>query len=534
MMTVTDMALPALFLLIFAYAEIHYKILRLPSRYFKREPEIIADMPHRIEPGQPLPVLLLVKDAHRFPLTLKRVEILLWEGGVWKERLQKSYDDQRIDTGFWHRLFEIQLLPGGLKKIRVVIHYQIRGKAKICEADNYARTSHKPFEVFFDPHPLPAERGWVFGDLHSHSHYSDDQVEFGAPLSVIPRLAQRMGLQFFAVTDHSYDLDDMPDNYLKKDPNLGKWRRFRKEVSRLNREQPITIVPGEEVSAGNRKNQNVHFLILNNQHFFPGNGDSGEAWPDTRPSISIPQILKELDKNAIGIAAHPAMKAPFLQWLLIRRGHWRTADYAAPGLTGVQMWNGIKMDFLEYGLPRWVELLLSGHRLALLAGNDGHGNFNRFRQLKLPHLRMIEADIEMFGKARTGLLLKGERTVDSIMDALQSHRAIVTDGPFATLEFKSEGKTYPIGAEAPRIAGELQVRAGSTPSFGEFVSITMFEGNLATKKETQRQLAPLGSMHLKFSENRSTLPDYVRLHVVTRRRGETYHCLTNPIYFKKV
>ena len=46
------------------YAEMHYRWWPLPSRYFRKEPEILADAPRRVEPGQPLPLLLLVKDAN--------------------------------------------------------------------------------------------------------------------------------------------------------------------------------------------------------------------------------------------------------------------------------------------------------------------------------------------------------------------------------------------------------------------------------------------------------------------------------------
>jgi len=39
-----------------AYAEMHYRWWPLPSRYFMKEPEILADAPHRVEPGRPLPL----------------------------------------------------------------------------------------------------------------------------------------------------------------------------------------------------------------------------------------------------------------------------------------------------------------------------------------------------------------------------------------------------------------------------------------------------------------------------------------------
>ena len=38
------------------YAEMHYRWWPLPSRYFRKEPEILADAPRRVEPGRPLPI----------------------------------------------------------------------------------------------------------------------------------------------------------------------------------------------------------------------------------------------------------------------------------------------------------------------------------------------------------------------------------------------------------------------------------------------------------------------------------------------
>ncbi len=70
--------LTAFGLIVFGYFEMHYRFRYLPfSRYFKREPEILADAPHRLEPGRKLPLTILVKDAHRFPITLHKIGFTL-------------------------------------------------------------------------------------------------------------------------------------------------------------------------------------------------------------------------------------------------------------------------------------------------------------------------------------------------------------------------------------------------------------------------------------------------------------------------
>ena len=50
--------------------------------------------------------------------------------------------------------------------------------------------------------------------MHVHSQYSQSHVEFGPPLKVIDEMANACGLDFTAVTDHSYDLSCAMDDYL--------------------------------------------------------------------------------------------------------------------------------------------------------------------------------------------------------------------------------------------------------------------------------------------------------------------------------
>ena len=62
------------------YAELHFRFKWFQlSRYFKNEPEILSDLPVRIEPGKKLPILILIKDAHIFPIKLYDVEVILYQ-----------------------------------------------------------------------------------------------------------------------------------------------------------------------------------------------------------------------------------------------------------------------------------------------------------------------------------------------------------------------------------------------------------------------------------------------------------------------
>jgi len=525
---------------IFLYAEIHYRIPGLFSRYFRKEPEIIADIPHRLDPEQPLPILILIKDAHLFPVILLQITAVLYHDNQQFEILKNNPGNLLIDKSLWYKLFNVNLpeLSKNSARIDVIISYEINGKIKTIHNDNYALTTQHPFEIIIDRDPLPGKENWYFGDLHYHSFYSNDQVEFGAPLDVTKQIAKTMGIDFFAVTDHSYDLDDFPDNYLQNDPLLSKWFIMWDTVTTINKEEKsFIIIPGEELSAGNVKNQNIHFLLLNNHDFFHGSGDSAEKWFRIKPEWQIHNVIPKLRATGLAIAAHPETNPPLLQRFLINRGKWLEKDYMVKGLHGIQMWNGVKNHFLKRGIKKWVMLLLKGKRLSLFAGNDAHGNFNRFRQLGTPFLTMRENTHEIFAKARTGVYIEKDFSLNNLVDSIRNGRVIVTDGPFAEILIKNNsGAKSKIGDCYPEKSGSVQITAKSSPTFGFFKSIELFAGDITRRKESKIYTFTPETERFNFNLDIKTdnLPDkgYIRLMAVSEKKNIAYHCFTNPVYIE--
>ncbi|MBN1558819.1 CehA/McbA family metallohydrolase [candidate division KSB1 bacterium] len=519
------------------YAEIHHRIWNLWSRYHKREPEIFADMPHRVGPGAKLPVLVCIKDANRYPISLENVAVHVVDREHRTLLLQKPYASLGISAPLWYEILlcDISHLTGRIK-IDVTIIYA-DGRQKSCHNDNYKLTSHEPFEVFIDPQPRPRLNGWAFGDMHTHSHLTNDQVEFGAPFDVSCAMSRALELDFFAVADHSYDLDDRPDDYLINDPDIPKWRWLWDETGRMNNaHKDVVIIAGEELSVGNTKNRNVHQLIFNNRTFFAGSGDSAEKWFHTRPQHKIVDVVARLESTALSFAAHPIIDPPFVQKLLLRRGKWTDRDLRCAGLHGCQFWNGDKDHFLKIGLPKWIELLLHGHKIILIAGTDAHGNFNRYRQIGTPHLSMREGGGEIFGAAMTGVHVEGEFCLEGLLAGLRSGRVIVTDGPIAALSFASSASAERkmIGESVRAHSGEIHMDVCSSPSYGEICGLALIIGDIGRKKETRRQIdCPSGlfSLAKKAVLENCPQPGYVRLELCTHLKKQTFHCFTNPVYF---
>ncbi len=531
-------AIEFLGLLIFLYAETHYTFKGIYSRLKKKEPEIIADLPHRLEPNSPIPILILIKDADQFPINLQGIEITLINQGK-KGRFYFEFESQLISCKIWHKVLEID--PGehykGKTSVDVIIQYSRNGKKYRIKNDNYACTSHAPFEIFIAEEALPKSKSWHFGEFHCHTIYTSDQVEFGAPLDATARLAQAMGLNFFCATDHSYDLDDNPNNYLQNDPDLLKWKTFQREIKGLNgKYSQFVIVPGEEVSAGNHRGRNVHFLILNHPEFLPGQGDGAEKWLQTRPNLSIAQILDKIDAHALAFAAHPETKPPFLEWLLVRRGKWEKKDYLHTRLNGLQIWNGTD-DGLEEGKQKWIQLLLQGRRLFICGGNDAHGNFNRFRQIGFPFLTMREHHHHLFGKVRTGVYLEKGLSLNNLLEAFKQGRMVVTDGPFVNFWVKNEIKQQAgLGGSISGKNFTVEMECYSTPEFGGLKELKMYGGDLWTKKEGLIQATRKFSTKYKHFEridiNKKINSSYLRAELYSEQNGMTFKCFTNPIWIK--
>ncbi|MDD5230874.1 MAG: hypothetical protein PHC43_06050, partial [Candidatus Marinimicrobia bacterium] len=77
---------------ILLYAEMHYRLKFLKGRLYKKQPEIVFDAPRRIQ-STDLPIVLLIKDAHWFPVILKEVRLKItspFDNSLCKEQVFKE------------------------------------------------------------------------------------------------------------------------------------------------------------------------------------------------------------------------------------------------------------------------------------------------------------------------------------------------------------------------------------------------------------------------------------------------------------
>src|SRR3989339_1289280 len=107
----------------FLYTEIHYRLFGWLSFLWKNQPEIVADVPYRTEPGAFLPVFCLIKDAHLFPLNLNRidVEIIYPDGDC--EKYLFPYYQLFLNNKLWKTVFFIKIKEGFSGHIQVNVFF---------------------------------------------------------------------------------------------------------------------------------------------------------------------------------------------------------------------------------------------------------------------------------------------------------------------------------------------------------------------------------------------------------------------------
>jgi len=520
------------FIPILLYAELHYRPRFLFSNYYIKEPEIISDCPRRIDPFTPLPIMLLIKDAHYFPIFLKTIKIKINENN--DLIIIKDFNFY-INEKWWHKILNINIDNiYGNHLIKVEINYKLNNKDKSCQVHNYPNSTINYLECNFSKFKYPRIENVLYGDIHYHTNLTDDMVEFGAPIEETMKVSDAMGLDFVCNTDHSYDLDNNMDSWVKKDPKLVKWKNSRLAIKEINKIADLSsiMIPSEEVSIENRKGEIVHALILNNNKFLPGSGDSGESFLNRSSDLTTNTLYRQLEENAICIAAHPFKKIPFLERMIFKRGKWNEEDIIDDKLSGFQILNG-KLDSGYYdGKKIWINLLLKGYFKFIYAGNDAHGNFNVYRQIRIPMINLSEKKYQVLGEFRTGIYGYKNNTIKTIVESLKNGNCFITNGPSIKISFHSKGNKYSIGSKVKARDGKIKIESLSSKEFGKIDFCMIYLGKIGSdKEEVFKEIININAYSLNTSfdikvESRC----YFRVELFNKTDTKSIFAITNPIW----
>ena len=416
------------------YAETHFKF-KLPwSLLYKPWPEIIFDAPFQFVPGVEPTLWIVVRDADRFPTTLKTVEIQLKRtiDNTWGSTLENATEtavgtsgnvsgnasqpgfsirkDLNLEVHEQMRFIPLTLgeIPAGTYEAQCKLVAERDGKTQTFERWNLPRLKPVPlrFQVLKENPPIAP--GYAAGEMHCHTHYSADHVEYGATPEVLQQAAKAVGLDFVSCTDHAYDFAFTQEDFTKEAASpVPRFQKLREEIAALptideNGNSMPFMIAGEEVSAGNSKGENVHMTVLGPEGYLPGLGDCGRYWLENRPTRSIKQILNMTEAHCF--AAHPFQQMGLLEKFVFRRGYWKPEDLNFKGkhpIRGLQFWNGIRDEGFKLGREFWINELGKGNYLLPIGGNDAHGDLNGMTAVDLPLLSLKHTRAHTFGNVRT-------------------------------------------------------------------------------------------------------------------------------------
>ena len=449
------------------YAETHFKF-KLPwSLLYKPWPEIIFDAPFQFVPGVEPMLWIVVRDADRFPTTIKTVEIRLSNvipaGTLLESNATENAARQPdvviskdLNTEVQEQMRFIPLalgkIPAGTYEAHCKLTIERKGKTQTFERWNLPRLKPVPLRFKVLSEALPIAPGYAAGEMHCHTHYSADHVEYGATPEVLQQAAKAVGLDFVSCTDHAYDFAFTQEDFTKEaNSPVPRFQKLREEIAALpstdeNGNRLPLMIAGEEVSAGNSKGENVHMTVLGPEGYLPGLGDCGRYWLENRPTRSIKQILNMTEAHCF--AAHPFQQMGLLEKFVFRRGYWKPEDLNLSGkhaIRGIQFWNGIRDEGFKLGREFWINELGKGNYLLPIGGNDAHGDLNSMTAVNLPLISLKHTRAHTFGNVRTVVRIdeRGE-TLASLNAAFSGDNCYVTDGPALWWERSDKEKSKEI------------------------------------------------------------------------------------------
>ncbi len=513
--------------------------------------DVFADAPWRTETGN-IPILVMVKDATGIAgdYDLGNVEIYLDKdfdkenneaNDILLETVTKWYGVTVSDSfynlyypGDWYGITYLDPSEHNLNG-EACFHVVIRDIGGWLDPDS---DTHSHFNVNIASDTLPSLTNWHAGDTHYHSSYTDNLVEFGFPVEATVEAGKVIGLDWNAVTDHSFDIRDS-----KTVDSNHKFNALKSDVSSYTTGS-YRLILGEEVSCYGHKNPSnplvprgvVHFLIFGMENFNNVRGTGLDFIPgshDEKPEGGLTWNLEDVidilnSQGGVSYAAHPeghrdASAAAF------DRVPWITEDYDLVGYNGLQVWNMIDNDHeRDLGLEQWKRLLLNGRKDIFIAGgSDAHGDFS--------HATTVIGPMDnAFGKVRTYIYCE-EFTEEGILNALKNGHSIMTDGPLVIFNITNErNETAIIGHEITGYYLTLNIQWESTSEFGNISHIYIHRGiiNETEVEISEYNLTPYNfSGASVYSDLAGKVPlmknGYIRINATTDKGYSVY---TNPIW----
>ncbi len=524
------------------YAETHFRFFRwMPSLLYKRIPEILFDCPRRINPQSDLPVTLIINDTISQPVSLCDISITINQIG--SKPVLFQFDDLlhfEINHDFsgnqtvYIIILKRNKLPTGAIYLNCMASFRYGKKTFDVLNDNFQTSSKFPLCCHISDTYPPGYPDCLYGDLHFHSQYSQSHVEFGPPLDVVDITAKASGLDFVAITDHSYDLCCSMQNYLTEEASLQRWNSLQNQYEKKH---DITFLRGEEISCLNGNGNVIHLCGIGIKEYINGSSDGARRKKVFGADLPIDKAISRIhSQGGIAYAAHPGSKKTLMQFLFLNRGTWTQKDIDTNGISGVQAFNGSYKGAWDRGKLLWIHALQKGKKLALIAGNDAHGDFNRYRAIKTPFISILENNDRYMGFGKTGVY-SGCHSEQSILDCIRQGKTFITTGPYVNICDTLHPSCSLISFEKlDATQTNLLLIIKSTGEFGCITQISLFA--YYKNADTESQLFAKHYTDNSFSIEETVtvpadgLPVYIRLEASTLTTdNRIFKAFTSACYY---
>ncbi len=280
--------------------------------------------------------------------------------------------------------------------------------------------------------------GWLRGDQHSHSKWSDG----GSAIRENANMAYDKGLSWLYSTDHSNGLANTNANKVPTEQTAAQTKKFN---------GALVVYPGTEVTTGSHGHSNIYFL--NNDAVPPYQQNSAATWTDHF------NTYKAL--GALSLLNHPYRDD----------GSQMKTYYDVAGYFGVEGWNGGHHPLSPIGaraLRSWDDLNIRGQanngingKVYALASSDAHNAGN----IAGPHTVGYFPEYPKPYSSDNGAVLK---------NVFNSGNYYGTNGP--DLRFSIDG--VPMGAVVTGATGQHTIKLHAVDDYSYLTKVTLLKGNV--------------------------------------------------------
>ena len=326
-------------------------------------------------------------------------------------------------------LFRVTLDPGGL--LLPTSLYNVMVSANVVDWAGLSVPEEQRSWVFTTQAEPPM---YAFhGDLHNHTSYSDGS---GTPDQAFTE-GQTNGLEFMAITDHSYAIDD------------SEWADILYQANAHNVDGSFVTLRGFEYTQGGEGHANVYNTVRH------------AVRTDTTSTCTFCDYTPNLEAGATVDG--------FYHWLTIQGkvaldGNGTVMQFNHPGWINFNDWayhpevedvaqleevgNGWGSSYV-FSWDEFIRSLDYGWQVGATNNTDNHN-----------------VDWGAIGPNRTGVVMAG-LTREDLMEALNARRTFATEDSNAELFFKANG--YWMGSEIPN-PGSIEFHTWGSDPDGELIT----------------------------------------------------------------